>query len=162
MQRKVLDPLGLGAVEYRADAQGMPLVASGFRLSARQWSKFGLMVLGCGAYGRRVLVRDSEFAQCFAGTRINPMFGLGFWLNTAANHNGARETDIENLLEKKWQDQDWHQRCICRSAPADLVAAVGSGYQRLFVIPSLELVIVRQGSDAPFSDAEFLRRILRR
>ena len=43
-----------------------------------------------------------------------------------------------------------------------MVAAVGSGYNRLFVIPSLGLVIVRQGSDARFSDAEFLRRILSR
>jgi len=161
VQRKVINPLGLGAVEYRSDMQGNPLVASGFRLTARQWSKFGLMMLERGTYQRRVIVREKDFAQCFAGTRINPMFGLGFWLNSSANRSGSRETDIEDLLEKKWQDQDWHQRCICRSAPADLVAAVGSGYQRLFVIPSLALVIVRQGDNARFSDAEFLRRILR-
>jgi hypothetical protein len=42
------------------------------------------------------------------------------------------------------------------------VAVVGSGYQRLFVIPSLELLVVRQGENAKFSDAEFLRRLLRR
>ena len=162
LQRKVINPLGLGSVQHRSDAQGMPLVASGFRLTARQWSVFGLMVLGHGSLGRRVIVRPGELAQCFEGSRINPMFGLGFWLNTAANNKNARETDIENLLEKRWQEQDWHQRCICRDAPPDLVAAVGSGYQRLFVIPSLELVIVRQGSNARFSDAEFLRLILRR
>ena len=90
------------------------------------------------------------------------MFGLSFWLNTGANSKGAHECDIEKMLEKKWQEQDWGNHCICRNAPADLVAAVGSGYQRLFVIPSLDLVIVRQGADARFSDAEFLRRILRR
>lgn len=162
LHRKVLAPLGLGAVQHREDARGNPLVASGFRLSARQWSKFGLLMLGRGTLGRRVIVQENGFAQCYRGTRVNPMFGLGFWLNNAASKGGARETDIENLLEKKWQVQDWHNRCICRSAPADLVAAVGSGYQRLFVIPSLDLVIVRQGEDARFSDAEFLRRILRR
>jgi CubicO group peptidase (beta-lactamase class C family) len=161
LQRKLLDPLGLGAVPYRADAQGMPLVASGIRLTARQWSKFGLLVLGGGTFERRELVPQKALAQCFKASRVNPMFGLGFWLNTAANTGNARETDIENMLEKKWQEQDWHQRCICRSAPTDLLAVVGSGYQRLFVIPSLELVIVRQGADARFSDAEFLRRILR-
>ena len=162
LHRKVLDPLGLGAVQHRADARGMPLVASGFRLSARQWLRFGQLVLGRGTYGRRVVVQDKWFASCFEGTRVNPMFGLGFWMNRGAPNKNARETDIENLLEKKWQEQDWHGRCICRSAPADLVAVVGSGYQRLFVIPSLDLVIVRQGEDAKFSDAEFLRRILRR
>ena len=161
LHHKVLNPLGLGPVPYRVDAQGMPLVASGIRLTARQWSKFGLLVLGRGTYERRPIVPQKWMAQCFAGTRVNPMFGLGFWLNTAASTSDARETDIENMLEKKWQDQDWHKRCICRTAPADLVAVVGSGYQRLFVIPSLDLVIVRQGADARFSDAEFLRRILR-
>jgi len=161
LQRKVLTPLGLGSVEHRSDALGMPLVASGMRLTARQWSAFGLMILGRGTLGKRVIVREREFAQCFEPTRINPMFGLGFWLNTSANNN-ARETDIEKLLEKTWQEQDWHHRCICTNAPTDMVAAVGSGYNRLFVIPSLGLVIVRQGSDAHFSDAEFLRRMLRR
>jgi len=161
VQHKVLNPLGIGAVPYRADAQGMPLVASGFQLTARQWSRFGLMMLGRGSIGRRELVPAKTFVQCWQGSRINPMFGLGFWLNTAATNPGARESDIENMLEKKWQEQDWHKRCICRSAPADLVAVVGSGYQRLFVIPSLELVIVRQGVNAKFSDAEFLRKILR-
>ena len=160
VHHKILQPLGIGDVEYRADAQGMPLVASGFHLSARQWGKFGLMLLHRGTYGRRVIVQEKEFAQCFESTRVNPMFGLGFWLNRGARNGSARETDIENLLEKKWNEQDWHQRCICHGAPPDLYAAVGSGYQRLFVIPSLDLVIVRQGSDAKFSDAEFLRRIL--
>ena len=161
VQHKVLNPLGIGAVPYRADAQGMPLVASGFQLTARQWSRFGLMMLGRGSIGRRELVPAKTFVQCWQGSRINPMFGLGFWLNTAATNPGARESDIETRVEKKWQEQDWHKRCICRSAPADLVAVVGSGYQRLFVIPSLELVIVRQGVNAKFSDAEFLRKILR-
>ena len=57
--------------------------------------------------------------------------------------------------------QDWRGACICKDAPPDLFAAVGSGYNRLFVIPSRGLVIVRQGENAKFSDAEFLRRILR-
>jgi CubicO group peptidase (beta-lactamase class C family) len=162
LQQKVLDPLGLGAVAHRQDAHGNPLVASGFRLTARQWSRFGLLMLGRGTFGRRVIVPGDGYAQCLRASRVNPMFGLGFWLNKGAGNSNARESDVEKLLERKWQDQDWHNRCICRSAPADLVAVIGSGYQRLFVIPSLDLVIVRQGANARFSDAEFLRRILRR
>ena len=95
------------------------------------------------------------------GTRVNPMFGLGLWMNNAAGNKNAVECDIEKMLEKKWQDQEWRNRCICRQAPPDLVAAVGSEGQRLFVVPSLDLVIVRQGEGERFSDAEFLRKILR-
>jgi CubicO group peptidase (beta-lactamase class C family) len=162
LRHKVLEPLDIGSVPLRADAKGNPLVASGFRLTARQWSKLGLMMLGNGTYGRRVIVQEGWYEQGLRGTRVNPMFGLGFWLNQSAGSGSAREVDIENLLERKWQEQDWHGRCICRNAPTDMVAAVGSGYQRLFVIPSLDLVIVRQGSDARFSDADFLRLLLRK
>jgi hypothetical protein len=87
---------------------------------------------------------------------------MGFWNNRAAGQFGAREFDIEDMLERKWSQQDWRAACLCRAAPADLVASIGSGYQRLFVIPSLDLIVVRQGQDARFSDGEFLRLLLDR
>jgi CubicO group peptidase (beta-lactamase class C family) len=157
VQKKVINPLGIGTVEHKEDSKSNPLVASGFRLTARQWSKFGLMIAE-----RSKNAPDDLFSQCFRGTRVNPMFGLGFWLNKQAGESGVSECDIENTLDKKWQSQNWQHCCICRNAPPDLVAAVGSYNQRLFVIPSLDLVIVRQGENASFSDAEFLRRILNR
>jgi len=42
------------------------------------------------------------------------------------------------------------------------VVGLGSGYQRLFVIASLNAVIVRQGQNGKFSDAQFLRLLLGR
>ena len=49
--------------------------------------------------------------------------------------------------------------------PEDLFMAAGAGKQRLYVIPSLKLVIVRQGAflgSRGFSDAEFLGFLLRK
>ena len=43
-----------------------------------------------------------------------------------------------------------------------MVVALGSGYQRLFIIPSMNALIVRQGLKARFSDAHFLRLALGR
>ena len=41
-----------------------------------------------------------------------------------------------------------------------MIAAIGSGYQRMFIVPSMNLVVVRQGADTGrFSDATFLRLI---
>jgi hypothetical protein len=40
------------------------------------------------------------------------------------------------------------------------MASIGSGYQRLFVIPSMSLVVVRQGLGGKFSDSEYLRLLL--
>jgi hypothetical protein len=96
--------------------------------------------------------------QCFHGTTANPAFGMGFWLNAEAPH--GREINIEDALELKWWEQNWSHVCICRDAPRDLVVSLGSGYQRLYVIPSFALVIVRQGLDAKFSDGDFLRLLL--
>ena len=43
-----------------------------------------------------------------------------------------------------------------------MVVGLGSGYQRLFIIPSLNAIIVRQGRNARFDDARFLRLTLGR
>lgn len=160
LQRRVLGPLGLSGVIYKKDARGNPLLATGFQLTARQWARFGEMILRDGRFNGRAVVPAALLKLCFRGTAANPAFGMGFWTNAEAS--GGREIDIENELEKKWWQQKWDGVCICRDAPRDMVVALGSGYQRLFVIPSLDLVIVRQGLDAKFSDADFLRILLRR
>jgi hypothetical protein len=69
---------------------------------------------------------------------------------------------MERMLDLPWQNAQWTDVCISKEAPADMVVALGSGYQRLFVIPSLKAIIVRQGSNAKFSDAHFLRLMLGR
>ena len=88
------------------------------------------------------------------------MFSLGWWNNHAASF--GREIDVERMLARKWQQQDWRNGCLCRDAPEDLVACIGSGQQRLYVIPSLRLVVVRQGDGGSFSDATFWRLLLDR
>jgi CubicO group peptidase (beta-lactamase class C family) len=160
LERKVLYPLGLGPVEHKEDLAGNPLVATGFKLTAREWLQFGVLLLHNGTYGKKEIVPANLLEECFHGTTPNPAFGMGLWLNSEASSPGTRERDVEDMLEKKWQEQDWANVCICRAAPADMVVALGSGYQRLYVIPSLDLIIVRQGENAKFSDAVFLRTLL--
>ena len=67
---------------------------------------------------------------------------------------------MERMLDLPWENAEWRGVCICKDAPADMVVALGSHYQRLFVIPSLKAIIVRQGSGGDFSDAQFLRLVL--
>ena len=157
LERKVLTPLGLGPQEYKSDRAGNPLLAAGFRLTAEQWSRIGRVILNGGA----PVVSQRSLSQALRGTAANPAFGMGFWNNRSAGPN-AREFDIEDMLERDWQNQDWRGTCLCHDAPADTIASVGSGYQRLFVIPSMDLIIVRLGKNARFSDGDFLRILLAR
>jgi hypothetical protein len=55
--------------------------------------------------------------------------------------------------------EQWRRACLSALAPADLFAMVGSGGERCYVVPSRKLVVVRFGTGATFSDAEFLRRL---
>lgn len=156
LERKVLRPMGLGPQRYLADKKGNPLLATGFMMTARRWARMGQLILD----GGRPVVSPSTLQECFRGTPANCAFGMGFWNNAMAGRPEGRELDIEDTLEPKWYRQNWSRACICQDAPADLVASVGSGYQRLFVIPSLKLVVVRLGRFGHYSDARFLRLLL--
>jgi CubicO group peptidase (beta-lactamase class C family) len=156
----VSNRLGLHRLNYKKDSLGNPLVATGFELTAREWSRLGELVLGSGNYHGRQIVPATLLREAFTGSQVNPSYGLTFWLNQQAP-NGP-EADMERMLDLPWQNAQWTDVCICKEAPADMVVALGSGYQRLFVIPSLKAIIVRQGSNAKFSDAHFLRLVLGR
>ena len=154
----VSDRLGLHRLNYKKDSVGNPLLATGFELTAREWARFGELVLGNGNYHGRQIVPAPLLREAFTGSQINPSYGLTFWLNQQAPN--GREADMERMLDLPWQNAQWTDVCICKEAPADMVVALGSHYQRLFIIPSLKAVIVRQGSGGNFSDAQFLRLVL--
>jgi CubicO group peptidase (beta-lactamase class C family) len=156
LERRVLHRLGLGPQRYLPDSAGNPLLATGWILTARQWAKLGRMVLD---YGAPVVSRKS-LEQCWRGTSANRAFSLGWWNNRAAPN--GRDVDFEQMLMPKWPNQDWRDACLCRDAPSDLVACIGSEGQRLYVIPSLQLIVIRQADGGSFSDARFLRLLLGR
>jgi CubicO group peptidase (beta-lactamase class C family) len=157
LERRVLRSLGLGRQRYVADRSGNPLLAAGFTMSAAQWARMGGLLLHGGAP-----VLKNGLGGALRGSSANPMFGLGFWNNRLAGSAGVREVDPEELLALKWSQQSWRNTCLCHTAPDDLIASIGSGGQRLYVIPSLDLMVVRQGFISKFSDGAFLRMLLRR
>src|SRR5882724_794189 len=65
MEGRVLRPLGIGSLEYKKDARGNPLLASGFELSARQWARLGELILGQGDYHGRQIVSADLLRQAF-------------------------------------------------------------------------------------------------
>ncbi len=156
LERRVLRRMHLGPQRYLDDRAANPLLAAGFVLTARQWAEMGELVLREG----RPVVQPQTLAQCWRGSLPNPAFSLGWWNNRAAPR--GREFDFEAMLTPKWSSQDWQDACLCRDAPSDLVACIGSGNQRLYVIPSLDLIVVRHGGGGGFSDARFLRLLLGR
>jgi len=156
LEKQVLKPLGLGPQRYLPDAAGNPLLAAGFIMTARQWAKMGDLLLEQGG----TVLNPSTFDTLRQGSKANPAYSFGFWNNRAASKAEARVIDIEDQLERDWDRQSWTNVCLCKDAPPDMIACIGSSYQRLYVIPSRGLVIVRMGQNAHFSDGDFIRLIL--
>jgi len=157
IERRLLTPLGVGIGDWRKGPDGNALMPQGLRLAASEWAKIGEFVRAGGRQGDKALVDPEAFAQLFEGSSVNPAYGLTWWLPraTPANDPVTRGTDITDPAAK---------------LPADMVVAAGAGEQRLYVIPSLRLTIVRQarldmsailaGEKSRWSDAHFLSLIL--
>lgn len=157
LEREVLSPLGLGSQRYLPDGQGVPLLAAGWMQTARQWSAMGRVIL---EKGEPVLDEDDGFfAEAMKGGRANEAYAFGFWNNHAAESKSSREIDVETMMERKLIAQSWKNICLSKIAPAELVACIGSYGQRLYVVPSKKLVIVRLGKGGQFKDAPFLKAL---
>src|SRR5947208_4542844 len=100
LEGHVLNPLGLDHLEYKKDRSGNPLLATGFKLTAREWARLGTLILGRGVYRGRQIVPEITLRQVFLGSPANPSYGLTFWLNRQAPI--GREIDIENMLDLPW------------------------------------------------------------
>ncbi len=158
LDKKLIRPLGVDIPTWRADSHGNVIPSAGMWMSGRDWVKFGEMICHYGEANGRRLVSAEELTKCFRSTEINPAFGLCFWTNAYSSQPDAREVDVEEFLEVSPLPEDWRRVCLSRKAPQDLVCSIGSNFQRLYVVPSMALVIVHQGRKGArgFRDAEFL------
>lgn len=93
----------------------------GFATTARDLARFGLMVLADGTWdGKDLLGNPGYFGRMLKPSQdLNPSYGLLWWLN------GQRRVP---------------------SAPPDLVAADGALDRKLYVVPSMRLVVARLGA----------------
>ncbi len=165
LHERILDPIGLKVAGWVRDRGGNPVMAAGARVAPREWLKLGQLLLRRGRWDERVIIEEGLFAELFRGSNANPAYGLTLWLNRPSPVNGAsagwesagrRQAAIRNRGSAE-------RRMIAAAAPQDLAMAAGRGKQRLYVIPSLDLVVVRQGnSRGGWDDAEFLGVLLDR
>lgn len=128
---RILDPIGLKIADWRRGSDGQPLMPQGAVLTAREWAKLGELVRHRGVIDDRALVDPEAFTALFRSSQANPGYGLTWWLPKASTTVDAATASMDI-------------GAASASLPKDLVMAAGAGDQRLYVIPSLGLVIVRQ------------------
>ncbi len=116
-QRELFGPLGIEDVEWVRYSNGTPNPASGLRMRPRDLAKLGQLVLNEGVWNGQVIISSSWMEQATAPQiHGDGLFFYGF----------------------KW----WLGRSLIDRQEIKWISAAGWGGQRLYVVPSLKLVLV--------------------
>lgn len=105
--------------------------------NARDMARFGLLALNRGIWDTDTLLHDQAYFDVMIqpSQQENPSYGYLWWLN------GQEAFQLPGVQQKI-------NREIIPEAPADLFAALGKNDQKIYVVPSEDLVVVRQGDAA--------------
>ncbi len=161
MHRRVLDPIGMKVGFWRKDADGNINLPAGAFLTPREWVKFGELVRLGGKWNEAEIVPAAILADCFKPSTAQPAYGMTWWLLGKSDESSTEAANGRNLAPKtKRLIEENRKRNF--QFPAETVAAMGKGKNRCYVIPSLEMVVVRMGDSQgrEFSDSEFLAKLL--
>lgn len=155
LQRRLFGPLGI-AVSWRGNfADGNPQLSGGAYVRTREWANLGELVRLGGRWNGSQLIAPELLGQVMSGTAANPAYGLYWWLNR----------DVPEALSQSAPQFERHILSLTRATflPDDFTMAAGAYEQRLYVIPSLQLVVARNGprsAGGRFDDTQFLSRLL--
>lgn len=104
---------------------------------ARDMARFGLLMLNRGVWASDTVLKDPAYFQAMitSAQSMNPAYGYLWWLNGKASY-------LNPGLPFNFQGP------LIPNAPADLYCALGKNDQKIYVVPSQSLVVVRQGNSA--------------
>ena len=104
--------------------------------TARSMARFGLLNLNNGIWEDTVILGHEEFLSDMKNTSqdLNKSYGYLWWLN-------GKESAMAPQSQIVFPTQ------LISNAPSDLYAGLGKNDQKLYVIPSENMVVVRMGQD---------------
>lgn len=105
--------------------------------TARSMARFGLLNLNKGKWNESTILGDQTYFNMATATSqdFNPSYGYLFWLNGKSSY---RLPESEKSFPGK----------LIPLAPDDLFAGLGAFDQKLHVVPSKNLIVVRMGDAA--------------
>jgi CubicO group peptidase (beta-lactamase class C family) len=139
--RELFKPLGMKNVTLEFDGAGTLLGSIYMLASARDWARFGLLYLNDGLIGgHRIL--PAGWVEFSTRETLDTDYGAGFWINRGEHRRAKARLKM--------------------GIPADAFFAHGALGQRIVVLPSQRLVIVRLANDTDSSsDSRDLGRLVR-
>jgi CubicO group peptidase (beta-lactamase class C family) len=108
-----------------------------FYSKARSMARFGLLALNKGIWNTDTLIHNSAYWNAMVNTSqpYNQSYGYLWWLNGKSSFMSPGLQYIFN-------------GSLIPHAPADMFAALGKNDQKIYVVPSQQLVVIRTGESA--------------
>lgn len=109
-------------------------VYSIYHSTTRSMARFGLLALNQGKWNSTEVINEPYFKESITTSQnINPSYGYLWWLN------GKNSYMVPG-------SQIVFPGYLVPNAPADMYSAMGASDQRIYVIPSKKMVVIRMGN----------------
>ena len=162
MNRRLFQPLGI-RVEWRGRfADGNPQLSGGAYVRANEWYKFGEFVrlMMTDSWNGPLILSKPFLQQVITSSQTYPAYGFYWWLKEPVPASiGQRVDEINNNQYTTQIKPILTENLI----PDDFVMCRGAYGQCLYVIPSRELVVVRNAPSTArelYQDDELLALLL--
>ncbi len=119
------------------------LIFNIYHSNTRSMARFGLLALNRGKWVNEQIITEDFFNESINSSQnINPSYGYLWWLN------GKNTFMIPG-------EQTVYQGHLVPNAPVDMYAAMGANDQRIYVIPSKKMVVIRMGDASDPTNSNF-------
>lgn len=114
-----------------------------YHSNTRSMARFGILALNKGKWDNEQIINEAYFKESISSSQnINPSYGYLWWLNGKSNYMVPSTQTV-------------FQGTLVPNAPADMFAAMGAEDQRIYVIPSKNMVIIRMGNASDTANPNF-------
>jgi CubicO group peptidase (beta-lactamase class C family) len=111
--------------------------------TTRSMARFGLMVLNKGKWNGTTIVNENYMNQATTTSQdLNQAYGYMWWLNGKSSY---RLPGIQFQFNGT----------LIPNAPIDMYCALGKNDQKIYVVPSMKMVIIRMGNVANVDNPTF-------
>jgi CubicO group peptidase (beta-lactamase class C family) len=148
-QSQLFGPIGIARSEWTwdRDRAGHTEGWAHLKMVSPAWARLGYLVLHNGAWNGKQLIPTAYMRQMTASSPANHAYGFLTWLNGR-----------DSFVMPGVNGRDAGKGTLIPTAPRDTIIFAGQNEQRTYVIPSLDMVVVRLGQNGSH-DADIRRSV---
>jgi len=163
MNRRLFQPLGIRVEWQGRFADGNPQLSGGAYVRANEWYKYGEFVrlMLADKWNGAQIISKQYLEKVVTSSQVYPAYGFYWWLKEPVPESVGNIVDQLNDNQFTTQIKPIIEEALI---PDDFIMCRGAYGQCLYVIPSKELVVVRNAPasvTALYKDNEFLNLLFK-